>query len=754
MPRRVRTAARIEALETRCLLNSSYVVYGVSDFAPSQPFMNYYFTGTPGGAPVQIDDGTGDGGTTFEDFSIPAYLDTGTSGMILDQTTVQDFGVQNETYQGSPVVFNDIGIGGGQTFTVSEPLYMGLAPNDPNVDVNDPATWQSVYTQTYGTASAPIHLENNPNTTYDPNTQLLPEPTNILGMPFMMGKVVVMNPTPVFSTDFNTYGDMNTYIYNPGTAFTGATGDPGIPPTSLHVQLSYADFLPYTTQYPPDAPGPTFAPNPIIGPNPIHQINPNVPAGNAPPLSVTYGTSSTTGSFLFDTGAQISFVSQALAAQLGVHYKAGTYGTDDPILVDNNGIPVPNQQPVPIGGTGSGTVTDSEFWLDSLTLQTVEGTPITFTQVPVLVQDVSIQDPNTGQILTLDGDFGANMLFGTDSTGQNAAFNWVTFDQPNGQIGFAPAGQAGSAAIIGRDIFYNDSGFDGNNPAANAADDNAIATDKHALWLYSGLATQANYTSYSKGINGIMIDVVNFPTGKTLGASDFNFVEGNSLAPTQWTAAPAPTSILVRPGAGVDGSTRIELTWADGAIKNQWLQVTMLGNADTGMPIDDEFYFGNLIGSSAQPAANGNFTVTSADLTAARNDPHTFLNPASVTDLQDYNRDGRVDALDQLIARAQTGVSIVDFNSPAPFGGFGASASGSALQPARVLTSAFHPAATTTVRPPTPDAIRHTSARRRKTAPLLHTTISWENERHILLMSWQTHFRKWSNVIIRPTARR
>src|SRR6185437_3800290 len=49
--------------------------------------------------------------------------------------------------------------------------------------------------------------------------------------------------------------------------------------------------------------------------------------------------------------------------------------------------------------------------------------------------------------------------------------------------------------------------------------------------------------------------------------------------------------------------------------------------------------------------ASGQYTVSANDENAARNDPHTFLTPASITDPTDYNRDGRVDALDQLISR-------------------------------------------------------------------------------------------------------
>ena len=92
--------------------------------------------------------------------------------------------------------------------------------------------------------------------------------------------------------------------------------------------------------------------------------------------------------------------------------------------------------------------------------------------------------------------------------------------------------------IVGRDIFYNDSAFDGNNVAASAADDNAIATDKQAL-LPGQTATFANYTSYTNGINGIMVDIASLPTFG-LSDADFTFLVGNSSDPTTWTAAPVP----------------------------------------------------------------------------------------------------------------------------------------------------------------------------------------------------------------------
>ena len=68
------------------------------------------------------------------------------------------------------------------------------------------------------------------------------------------------------------------------------------------------------------------------------------------------------------------------------------------------------------------------------------------------------------------------------------------------------------ATIAARQLFYNQSGtstrYDHNDLAINSFDDLAIATDKTAyLWEDAGAATFANVSSYSKGINGIMVDI-------------------------------------------------------------------------------------------------------------------------------------------------------------------------------------------------------------------------------------------------------
>jgi hypothetical protein len=88
---------------------------------------------------------------------------------------------------------------------------------------------------------------------------------------------------------------------------------------------------------------------------------------------------------------------------------------------------------------------------------------------------------------------------------------------------------ASKSGLRGRYVLYNTSAFDGGNAAANSDDDGAIAPDKAAILPGDESATFANYTSYSRGINGIMMDIPNLPAG-TPTASDFIFKVGNPAA--------------------------------------------------------------------------------------------------------------------------------------------------------------------------------------------------------------------------------
>ncbi|MFI5377669.1 MAG: right-handed parallel beta-helix repeat-containing protein [Tepidisphaerales bacterium] len=262
---------------------------------------------------------------------------------------------------------------------------------------------------------------------------------------------------------------------------------------------------------------------------------------------------------------------------------------------------------------------------------------------------VNYADGSGPQALALNADktFILNKTYPTPGTYPVT----VTITDKDGSAGTATL-LARVTGIVARSIFYNNSFYDGNDPAANAADDNAIATDKQAL-LPGQQASFANYTSFSKGINGIMIDLANPASSPGIAAADFLFRVGNSATPDAWTTAPAPSVVVVRSVAGAD---RIELVWPDGAIRRQWLQVTVLADANTGLAAPDVFYFGNAIGESGNSTTDA--AVTSADMLAARG--HPAAGPVAITNPWDYNRDGSVNSADTTVAQTnQTAGSAV-----------------------------------------------------------------------------------------------
>jgi hypothetical protein len=215
--------------------------------------------------------------------------------------------------------------------------------------------------------------------------------------------------------------------------------------------------------------------------------------------------------------------------------------------------------------------------------------------------------------------------------------------------------------VVGRHVFYNNSKLDGYDASAGAPDDAAIATGTQALLPNEGPATSANYTSSSRGINGVMIDVANLPAGDGLAASDFTFLAGNNDDPSSWNAvAQDPASVTVRRGAGENGSDRVTIIWPDNAIRNQWLQVAMQAGGNTGLTAPDVFYFGHLAGETAN--AGNAAAVNGFDLLAMR---RAMAQRGPSADRFDFNRDGRVSALDLAVARANQGQSLTLFSAPA-----------------------------------------------------------------------------------------
>ena len=302
--------------------------------------------------------------------------------------------------------------------------------------------------------------------------------------------------------------------------------------------------------------------------------------------------------------------------------------------------------------------TIDEFSPVGTLIDTIEATDRDFADVVTFSLDPTTSpfaiDASTGALTVADSaalDFDRNPQFeitvvATDQGGLTAERNIV--------INLLEV--AVTPSVVGRHIFYNNSAFDGGNAEANAADDGAIASStdtqpalgKTALMPGATAAFQ-NYTSFDRGINGIMIDIEGATDAAAISAADFEFRIGNSDSPDSWALAPTPEEVTVRVGAGENGSDRVTIIWADNAIENTWLQVIVKATTNTGIATPDVHYWGNAVGEVGDSSTHAR--VNTNDVILTRDNPHSFLQPASIEDAYDFNRDGRVNTADTIIAR-------------------------------------------------------------------------------------------------------
>ncbi len=223
----------------------------------------------------------------------------------------------------------------------------------------------------------------------------------------------------------------------------------------------------------------------------------------------------------------------------------------------------------------------------------------------------------------------------------------------------AAAPSPGTARLLaGAYLLYNNSAFDGRDPAANPLDDNAIAIDKAPLRPENEQAGFRNYSSYSRGINGLIFDLAGLPVQPTLETVGqfFQFKVGNSNSPDTWSTAPGPVEVASRPAAPGSTISRITVLWNDSAIQNQWLQVTVLPGPETGLPQPVVLYFGNLVGDAGDGSTQA--VVDHHDENLAWENDSGFRSVA-ITNLYDFNRDRRVTLADSLIARRNDGAQLV-----------------------------------------------------------------------------------------------
>jgi hypothetical protein len=312
---------------------------------------------------------------------IEAFLDTGASAVVLSNQTYTALGIEKETLKHSSsansktsgeVEYEDVGVGGSEKSAVSEPLFISSAPYSSTTD----GTNENDYAKSIG----PLRAELRPNGGV---IEALTGGLDVAGMPMMDGKVVMIDPKPL-----NTFTDkLRTTILLPN--------DPRIPKAACHVPLTYVSFDRFTRCTPGGAP-PTTSANPLIGPNPFK------PNDSATPVFARFGGKTVKMTMLLDTGAVCSMISVKQAMALGVKYSS-----DEKKLI---GLPDKEQFTLTVGGIG-GNKTAVGFYLDRLALPASSGeNPIIYGKAPVLVNDISVMDPKTGQTFTLDGVFGMNFL--------------------------------------------------------------------------------------------------------------------------------------------------------------------------------------------------------------------------------------------------------------------------------------------------------------------------------------------------------
>jgi hypothetical protein len=198
----------------------------------------------------------------------------------------------------------------------------------------------------------------------------------------------------------------------------------------------------------------------------------------------------------------------------------------------------------------------------------------------------------------------------------------------------------------------------------------SLATDKVAL--RTGTSTFANYTNYSRGLTGVVIDIADLPASTTPSqlASSLQFAQWNGIAAGGFGAlsgAAVPT-VTIASGAGASGSSRVQIAFPDNTVQNTWLRVTVLAGLTTALTANDVFYFGNVIGEFNTGNTSNRLRVNATDTGAVRSNQSTAANSAPVTNIYDVNRDGRVNATDTGLVRSnqQTAGIVAPITIPGP----------------------------------------------------------------------------------------
>jgi predicted aspartyl protease len=363
---------------------------GAQGASLDQPRIYLNISRTSGGRPLQTQGAEPQSG-------VEAFLDTGASGVVLSEDTARKLGINR--VEGA--AFEDVGVGGADSFGVSEPVWISVA-SYPKADAEDPSQFSK--------PTGPIRMQLRAGGGL---LDMLSPGMDVLGMPLLSGKVIVMDPSGLAKFD-----KIKTSLYMPG--------DRNIPKTTRHVPLTMVPFERFTRMTPSNAPGPAQVANPMIGPNPFN------PRDARQGVTINYKGKEASGTFLLDTGAATSMISSRMAKLVGL---------------DLTKVPKAEKFSLTVGGIG-GAKESSGVYFDKLELPTREGS-IVYTAAPLLVADITVQDAKTGQPFTLDGILGMNYLVASvevsggllPDVGKmvNGPYKWIVIDLKNNEMGVEPS---------------------------------------------------------------------------------------------------------------------------------------------------------------------------------------------------------------------------------------------------------------------------------------------------------------------------
>jgi hypothetical protein len=397
--------------------------------------------------------------------------------------------------------------------------------------------------------------------------------------------------------------------------------------------------------------------------------------------------------YLVNIAADNNVGTNWLAAQVGIDgavnatgsvFSAGDRGS--PGIITDNDSPTLTRALATVSGNVFSLLTNNGTWIDP------NGDAVTLT---ASLGDIVRNADGTWNWTFTPSQALANQLVTITATDDKGAVTRVTFTA------------TAIVSVVNSKVYYKGSVFDTSVDAA---------LDPVKELAKSGTTAQLlsfnNVINSTRGINGLVFDVVGLASAN-LTAADFVFrmspqglFDETANPPSGWVVAPAPTAINVTAATpSVPGRVRIE--WADNAIADRWLQVSLLANANTGLTTRQVYYLGHLLGETNGAVELGGFLVRTLDVAQIA---ESIGQSATVGSVLDVNKDGLVRTLDAALAADSIGRSLRLITIPiggssfeGSFGGFGTfSGSGNgksdgqfaapAVELAKVCESSDHPA--------------------------------------------------------------